>query len=391
MRRESLQDGVHLALTIFVGFSTETLAIAQQVQSELQPLARAKVWNRGAFKLGEGGLESLVDELARHDFAILVFSPDGITNSRRKYTRSPRDNVIFELGLFMGRLGPRRTFVLYDRTAELKILSDLSGVTLAPYDGKWASTDRPAAIGAACNPIRDAIRRAGPIQKSLAQTPGSRSLSADGLVTRLRNLVMARELRVDIFAYSTETFRSPLEAMFEALKTADHPPKSVNIRVLLKNWKTGLLLPGCARSAEVDPERVNQYRDETRLRHKRTAGEWWVRLKDIQTKKLLPRTRFTVDFRVYDFDPFHKGILINRKQGFWCLYPIKSDVLLDCQGILDYQGKEATFAEFRDDGTESEAHALRAMCEWFDTVWSVCSDDFPTEMARAQISSGYSQ
>src|SRR6516164_89813 len=60
VRRESLQDGVHLALTIFVGFSTETLAIAQQVQSELQPLARAKVWNRGAFKLGEGGLESLV-------------------------------------------------------------------------------------------------------------------------------------------------------------------------------------------------------------------------------------------------------------------------------------------------------------------------------------------
>ena len=116
VRRESLQDGVHLALTIFVGFSTETLAIAQQVQSELQPLARAKVWNRGAFKLGEGGLESLVDELARHDFAILVFSPDGITNSRRKYTRSPRDNVIFELGLFMGRLGPRRTFVLYDQT-----------------------------------------------------------------------------------------------------------------------------------------------------------------------------------------------------------------------------------------------------------------------------------
>lgn len=123
----------------------------------------------------------MVDELARHDFAILVFSPDDITNSRDKSTRSPRDNVIFELGLFMGRLGSQRTFVLYDRTADLKILSDLSGVTLAPYDGKWASIDLPAAIGAACSPIRDAIRVAGPIQKSVAQIESPSFLLASAL------------------------------------------------------------------------------------------------------------------------------------------------------------------------------------------------------------------
>jgi hypothetical protein len=171
-------------VSIFVGSSTEALVVAQQVQSELQSLARAKVWNQGAFRLGEGGLQSLVDELAHHDFAILVFSPDDITNSRDKSTRSPRDNVVFELGLFMGRLGPRRTFVLYDRTADLKILSDLSGVTLAPYDGKWANIDLPAAIGAACNPIRDAIRLNGPIRKPLAQIESPSFLLASALKDR---------------------------------------------------------------------------------------------------------------------------------------------------------------------------------------------------------------
>jgi hypothetical protein len=168
-------------VSIFVGSSTESLPIAQQVQVELGPTARAKVWNQGIFKLGEGGLESLVGELGRHDFAILVFSADDVTSSRDRDSASPRDNVVFELGLFMGRLGPKRTFVLYDRTADLKILSDLAGITLAPYDGKWAKTDIGAAIGAACNPIRQAIRVAGPAQKTVAQVQSPTFLLASAM------------------------------------------------------------------------------------------------------------------------------------------------------------------------------------------------------------------
>ena len=64
---------------------------------------------------------------------------------------------MFELGLFMGRLGPKRTFVFYDSSAGLKIMSDLQGVGLVPYDGHRLETDYAAAIGAACEPIRRAI------------------------------------------------------------------------------------------------------------------------------------------------------------------------------------------------------------------------------------------
>jgi hypothetical protein len=54
-------------------------------------------------------------------------------------------------------------------------------------------------------------------------------------------------------------------------------------------------------------------------------------------------------------------------------------ILSEYPNILDYEGKSVRrFAEFRYDGTPSEALALRSMCTWFDTVWdSCCSSDFP--------------
>ena len=53
------------------------------------------------------------------------------SSSGDKSADAPRDNVLFELGLFMGRLGRSRTFVAYNKDAGLKLPSDLAGVTAA--------------------------------------------------------------------------------------------------------------------------------------------------------------------------------------------------------------------------------------------------------------------
>ena len=66
-----------------------------------------------------------------YDFAVLVLSDDDVTISRKHTQVSPRDNVVLELGLFMGALGRRRTFVVIAQTDDgpPKIPSDLLGNT----------------------------------------------------------------------------------------------------------------------------------------------------------------------------------------------------------------------------------------------------------------------
>ena len=65
---------------------------------------------------------------------------------------------MFESGLFFGRLGKERTFLVYDEDKKIKIPTDLAGVTFAGYKGRRRDKNIFAAVGAACDPIRDAIK-----------------------------------------------------------------------------------------------------------------------------------------------------------------------------------------------------------------------------------------
>src|SRR5262249_42662140 len=71
-----------------------------------------------------------------------------------------RDNVIFELGLFIGRLGRDRNFIVVPSgQSEMHILTDLSGVTLLEYNPDHAGTNLRAALGSACYKIRTVVRK----------------------------------------------------------------------------------------------------------------------------------------------------------------------------------------------------------------------------------------
>lgn len=118
------------------------------------------LWSQGVFGLGEGTLESLVDRLDEFDFAVLVLSADDLSLSRGEVKQSPRDNVLLELGLFIGGLGRTRTFIVYDKNSSIKLPSDLAGVTAAPYQ-PHSSGNLQAALGAACTKIKTAINEAG--------------------------------------------------------------------------------------------------------------------------------------------------------------------------------------------------------------------------------------
>jgi hypothetical protein len=141
---------------VFIGSSSEGLPIAKAIQVNLDHACEIVIWSQGVFGLSEGTLDTLVDKAGEFDFAILVVTPDDMTRSRRKKQQSPRDNVLLELGLFIGTIGRKRTFVVYDRTAGLKLPSDLAGVTLAGFQPPSGGTLQ-AAVGAACTQIETAI------------------------------------------------------------------------------------------------------------------------------------------------------------------------------------------------------------------------------------------
>jgi hypothetical protein len=143
--------------SVFIGSSQEGLPIAQAIQVNLDRTCEVVLWNQGVYGLSEGTLETLVDKANEFDFAVLVITPDDMTRSRGKKQQAPRDNVLLELGLFIGVLGRKRTMVVYDRSADIKLPSDLAGVTLASYQ-MYQSGNLQASLGAACTRIEATIK-----------------------------------------------------------------------------------------------------------------------------------------------------------------------------------------------------------------------------------------
>lgn len=79
-------------------------------------------------------LENLGNELCKNcGYAIFILTPDDKIEYRGEKYFFPRDNVLFELGLFTGILGRKRTFCVRPSNIKIKMLTDWDGVTDAMY------------------------------------------------------------------------------------------------------------------------------------------------------------------------------------------------------------------------------------------------------------------
>lgn len=145
---------------IFIGSSSESLDYAYAIQENLQSVGKVTVWDQGIFRLNNSTLDDLIRALDKMDFAIFVFSPNDTIIMRNKESQAVRDNVIFEFGLFIGKLGKERSFFLTPQNSDsLHLPSDLLGIKAAKYDS--GRDDLVAALGPACNEIRRMIKTAG--------------------------------------------------------------------------------------------------------------------------------------------------------------------------------------------------------------------------------------
>jgi tetratricopeptide (TPR) repeat protein len=154
---------------VFVGSSIEGLPIAYAVQQNLRYSAEVTVWDQGVFNLSESALESLQEVLSNSDFGVFVLSPDDVLKIRGKENVAVRDNVVFELGLFIGKLGKKRCFMLIpDKNAEIHLPTDLVGMTPGTYETERSDGSFQRGSGPACHDIRGAIEKVGPIFNSKA-------------------------------------------------------------------------------------------------------------------------------------------------------------------------------------------------------------------------------
>jgi predicted nucleotide-binding protein len=145
---------------LFIISTVESLNIARDIKSQLDyDEFDVTIWNEtSVFNGGDYTLEALERAVQESDFGLAILQDDDITISRKIEQKAPRDNVIFELGLFMGLLTRKRTFIALPRGVEQKLASDLKGLT--PFEYKITSKTDYDVSNLAHN-LRKAITKLG--------------------------------------------------------------------------------------------------------------------------------------------------------------------------------------------------------------------------------------
>src|SRR6267378_5898561 len=151
---------------LFVGSSSEKSLYALALQNQLGSRAEVTVWKQGFFQRNISYLASLIDGLKESDFAAFVFAPEDTLEIREEKLESIRDNVLFEFGLALGKLGTDRAFFIVPEVQDkFRLPSDLFGISTVKFDIK--QTNLEVALGPACYSIRQAVDKFGVRQERL--------------------------------------------------------------------------------------------------------------------------------------------------------------------------------------------------------------------------------
>lgn len=108
--------------------------VAEEVKSYFKNDYDCFLWTDEIFKYNDNFLETLMKEASLFDYGFMIFTKDDYTRSRQQEFKSPRDNVVFEFGLFLGRLGKDNAFVIMDK--DVKLPTDLLGTSIVEFKSK---------------------------------------------------------------------------------------------------------------------------------------------------------------------------------------------------------------------------------------------------------------
>jgi CAP12/Pycsar effector protein, TIR domain len=150
---------------VFVGSSSEARKTAKAFCTVLDDSAiMIPWWLSPEFQAMHSTLEGLLDACNIYDFGLFILTPDDKFTSRGEKGNSARDNVLFELGLFLGKLGPNRTFAVIQESKSgrkrIKIPADLNGIVMPRFEA-GDSHSLIAAVRSAADNLSPIIEREG--------------------------------------------------------------------------------------------------------------------------------------------------------------------------------------------------------------------------------------
>ncbi len=146
---------------IFIASSVESLDVAEAINVNLDHEFEVTIWKNGTFKLSSTSVDDLVAKSSSVDFALFIFAPDDIAMIRSREQHVVRDNVLFEMGLFVGAIGKERTFFIKPRNQEMHLPTDLLGLMPADYEANRSDDDLVSATNRACSLVKAEVKRLG--------------------------------------------------------------------------------------------------------------------------------------------------------------------------------------------------------------------------------------
>lgn len=145
---------------VFIASSVEGLNVANAINEALDYDVELVHW-KDSFGLSSYTIDDLMVKSRTVDFAVFVFTPDDVSTIREQNHAIARDNVLFELGLFIGSLNRERCFIIKPRGVDMHLPTDLLGLTPADFDGNRSDGDLTQAVNAPCIKIKKEIARLG--------------------------------------------------------------------------------------------------------------------------------------------------------------------------------------------------------------------------------------
>ena len=105
----------------------------------------------------------------------------------------------------MGGLGRSRTFIVYDRTAGLKLPSDLAGVTPATFE-PHLSGNLQSALGAAATRVEEQVIRLGLRDRERLKQLSDAANGFDSAASQMQKLIelIARSRKVELDIISSQ-------------------------------------------------------------------------------------------------------------------------------------------------------------------------------------------
>jgi hypothetical protein len=152
--------------TLVIFSSKRLIPVAEAIRDNLtfardgDPGFEVTPWTEGFFRSNEVPLNTFLKNLLCYDAAVVILGADDLRQSTepgKEQVSVPRDNVVFELGACMSRLGTQKTFIVTPETPEVALPSYFKGV----YPLKYQTRDDgnlDAAVGTACRAIRNQFR-----------------------------------------------------------------------------------------------------------------------------------------------------------------------------------------------------------------------------------------